>query len=343
MNGAESTGDGLRQLCRLTQGSEALSRLKDLGHSVTGSSFFFLLRTTQDLVACHPRGDEQALPEFCRLLRCDQTGLGRCDACRTLVSIACHHGMTDHVCHGGVQVFTSPVGFLAGAPSEFVAVSSGAYRVGALREGWAEARTHVENLSVDMAAARAAYEALPTLEPGMRRVLQGILDSAAAVMLDLAGPQQILTREPVLRASGSARDEEDDLRTLLEGINTRAYRQQGDRASAGMVGLVTAAIVKNPGMHLGVADIAHAAGITPNHFSAIFHRFMGVSFVRFLAERRMKMGERLLAETTLGVEEIALRCGYRDAGYFARRFRQLNGVSPTAWRRGEDAARLPAG
>lgn len=340
MSVTNEPGKGLEQLAELTRGSDALARLGDLGHRVTGSSFFFLLRTTRDLLACYTRGEEQALPEFCRLLRCDTTGRGRCDACRTLISIASHHGITKHVCHGGVQVFTSPVGFLTGSPSEFVAVSSGAYRVGALDEGWRQAREHLENLAVDAGAARAAYEGLPVLALDQHDVLQGILDSAAAVMTDLARPLELITAQPVPRpaAEASSQDDGNDLRVLLEGINERAYLQHGETVSAAMVGLITAAIVRNPGMHIGVGDIAEAAGITPNHFSAVFQRFMGVSFVRFLAERRMKLAEQFLAESSLGVEEIALRCGYRDAGYFARRFRQLTGGTPSAWR----AARRPA-
>jgi AraC-like DNA-binding protein len=47
----------------------------------------------------------------------------------------------------------------------------------------------------------------------------------------------------------------------------------------------------------------------------------------------MREARRLLADTDLTVAEIARRVGYREAGYFVRRFRTAHGVPPVAWRR----------
>jgi AraC-like DNA-binding protein len=54
---------------------------------------------------------------------------------------------------------------------------------------------------------------------------------------------------------------------------------------------------------------------------------------QWITERRMREARRLLADTDLTVAEIARRVGYRDAGYFVRRFRTAHGVPPVAWRR----------
>jgi AraC family transcriptional activator of pobA len=48
----------------------------------------------------------------------------------------------------------------------------------------------------------------------------------------------------------------------------------------------------------------------------------------------MREARRLLVGTELTVTEIGHRVGYRDAGYFVRRFRTAHGTSPAAWRRG---------
>jgi AraC family transcriptional regulator, transcriptional activator of pobA len=46
----------------------------------------------------------------------------------------------------------------------------------------------------------------------------------------------------------------------------------------------------------------------------------------------MVQARRLLAGTTLPVGEIGRQVGYPDAGYFARLFGRVHGVSPTRWR-----------
>jgi AraC-like DNA-binding protein len=45
------------------------------------------------------------------------------------------------------------------------------------------------------------------------------------------------------------------------------------------------------------------------------------------AERR-----ELLVETDLSAEEVGLRVGYGDPGYFARTFRRAHGATPLGWR-----------
>ena len=47
----------------------------------------------------------------------------------------------------------------------------------------------------------------------------------------------------------------------------------------------------------------------------------------------MQEARRLLADSDLTVAEIAGRVGYREVGYFIRRFRTAHGVPPAAWRR----------
>ena len=47
----------------------------------------------------------------------------------------------------------------------------------------------------------------------------------------------------------------------------------------------------------------------------------------------MTEARRLLTGTDLPADVIARRVGFRDPTYFSRRFRQLHGAPPGAWRR----------
>jgi AraC-like DNA-binding protein len=84
---------------------------------------------------------------------------------------------------------------------------------------------------------------------------------------------------------------------------------------------------------LSLSDVAAAVGLTPGHLTTVVGRKTGRTVQQWITERRMVEARRLLAETELTVEAVGIRVGYRDPGYFARRFRRAHGASPLEWRR----------
>ncbi|GAA0895161.1 AraC family transcriptional regulator [Pseudonocardia zijingensis] len=84
---------------------------------------------------------------------------------------------------------------------------------------------------------------------------------------------------------------------------------------------------------LGLAEVATRVGLTPGHLTTVVRRRTGRTVQQWITERRMVEARRLLAETDLTVEAVGARVGYRDPGYFARRFRAAHGVPPLEWRR----------
>ena len=84
---------------------------------------------------------------------------------------------------------------------------------------------------------------------------------------------------------------------------------------------------------ISLRDVADAVGLTPGHLTTAIGRRTGRTVQQWITERRMREARRLLADTDLTVGEIARRVGYREAGYFVRRFRAAHGVTPAAWRR----------
>lgn len=84
---------------------------------------------------------------------------------------------------------------------------------------------------------------------------------------------------------------------------------------------------------VSLRDVAAAVGLTPGHLTTVVGRRTGRTVQQWLTERRLREARRLLADTDLTVAEVARRVGYRDGGYFVRRFRTAHGVTPAAWRR----------
>lgn len=66
-----------------------------------------------------------------------------------------------------------------------------------------------------------------------------------------------------------------------------------------------------------------------------FRKAYGVTVLQYLNARRMSRAEEMLRRTDMSLSEIAERCGFSDAEYFSRVFRQAHGTGPLSFRRAE--------
>jgi AraC family transcriptional regulator, transcriptional activator of pobA len=96
-------------------------------------------------------------------------------------------------------------------------------------------------------------------------------------------------------------------------------------------------IERRHGEPISLREVAAAVGISPGHLTTVVGRRTGRTVQQWITERRMHEARRLLGDPALTVAAIATRVGYRDAGYFTRRFRAAHVVTPQQWRR--DAGR----
>ncbi len=77
--------------------------------------------------------------------------------------------------------------------------------------------------------------------------------------------------------------------------------------------------------------LAREAGLSKFHFVRCFAATYGKTPVLYLAERRIERAQDLLRTTNLTVTEVCYLVGYNSLGSFSSRFRQLVGMSPTAY------------
>jgi AraC-like DNA-binding protein len=78
--------------------------------------------------------------------------------------------------------------------------------------------------------------------------------------------------------------------------------------------------------------LARLAGMHPAAFSRWFHRCLGIGYVRYLAEVRVALACRLLAEGGGSVLEVALAAGFGSLSSCNRWFRRVRGMQPRRWR-----------
>ena len=87
------------------------------------------------------------------------------------------------------------------------------------------------------------------------------------------------------------------------------------------------------GSALPLRAAAQAAGLSYEVFRKRFAARAGVSPARYRAERRIAAAREILAHTDLPVKQIAAHLGFSNEFNFSRRFREIAGVSPRAYRR----------
>ena len=83
-----------------------------------------------------------------------------------------------------------------------------------------------------------------------------------------------------------------------------------------------------------IAEVAQIACSSSFHFQRMFHMLTGITVMEYLRKRRLTLAAQELAVKRTKVIDVALKYGYETPESFAKAFKQLHGISPTA-------ARLP--
>jgi AraC-like DNA-binding protein len=315
----------VRQLCR----RPSVRKLDEILREQTGVGLVILLPQENEKLEVCSAGEPATLPQFCRLIHGAPGGLGRCITCRSNLAFAAfNRGLVQHACHGGVSVFAAPVNFTEQGRADIVVVSSCAFTPQKRAAGWTRARRHAKGLALDVRALRQAYYRLPSLAGSKQNLVRSLVGLAADVLADeMALPAQPPAGKPPPRFRM-----DEAVREAMVLSPGRAFQGLNQPSGAALVEAVTAVVRSKPNLPFRVSEIARAAGLTPNHFSALFRKHNGQSFSTFLVWMRIALAQELLRDLKLSVQEISDRAGFDDPNYFARRFKQKTGVTPRAWR-----------
>ena len=84
-----------------------------------------------------------------------------------------------------------------------------------------------------------------------------------------------------------------------------------------------------------LAAAVRRTGYTANHFRKLFRDETGLPPLEFLNNRRLDYAKDLFSrrQGELSVAEVAHRCGFRDEYYFARYFKDREGMTPAQYLR----------
>jgi transcriptional regulator GlxA family with amidase domain len=119
---------------------------------------------------------------------------------------------------------------------------------------------------------------------------------------------------------------------MESGRSLDAYgsRDQWDRLLGGHPALVRLSewMRANDPLHLTLSNAAELACLERQYFSAIFRRYVGISFVEWRRSIRTNRAAHLMTVEGLTVEEVVLAVGYKDRRSLERAFKTILGTTP---------------
>ena len=83
---------------------------------------------------------------------------------------------------------------------------------------------------------------------------------------------------------------------------------------------------------LTTAKIAQSAMISESECQRCFKRLIQNSPIRYLRKVRLQKSAEMLADKTLKISDIALKCGFQDMSYYSNSFKRMYGRTPGEYR-----------
>ena len=136
-----------------------------------------------------------------------------------------------------------------------------------------------------------------------------------------------LTEEPLeldlLEKLDRARQKEEHPETPDDSGNSRNFRKKWMES-------FLKTNYSNP--DLCFDDVRREFRFTPSYGCRLFREYFGKTFREKLREIRIARAERLIAETTMYMKEIAAECGFRSSKRLCEAFVRIHGISPVEYR-----------
>lgn len=90
-------------------------------------------------------------------------------------------------------------------------------------------------------------------------------------------------------------------------------------------------IQKDYNEKLVLEEIAEDYKVTREYLSSLFHKEVGTTFSKFLKIYRISIAKKMLLNEDIKIYEVAQKVGYDDPRYFCRIFKEITGVSASAF------------
>lgn len=165
----------------------------------------------------------------------------------------------------------------------------------------------------DEMLCQLSHPPLSSVEQGARRI--GL--QAAALLDRMMSGQRLGRRKYVVPPEGLVARRSSDVIAVDDENIAAALAVIQDRACGA----------------LKVQDVAHAVALSRSQLDRRFKQLVGRTLHDEIRRVRLDEAQRLLAETSLPLKQLAPRCGFRTVQHMTELFRQYLGVTPGEYRR----------
>lgn len=90
--------------------------------------------------------------------------------------------------------------------------------------------------------------------------------------------------------------------------------------------------------NITIKDVSAAIYVSPPYLQRIFPKVIGKTPHQYMMECRHQKARQMLVQTSVTMEEVARQCGFVNNAHFSTTFKNLEGVSPSSFRKSHGRA-----
>ena len=125
----------------------------------------------------------------------------------------------------------------------------------------------------------------------------------------------------------------DILFQIYSESHPKGNNYEEETCSDTLVNSAIAYINENLSDKILIDQICRSIGTNASTLNFKFRRELNLSILQYISEQRIKKARKLLIGTSYSISEIAERCGFENMYYFSNKFKKIQGVSPSAYRK----------
>jgi len=91
-------------------------------------------------------------------------------------------------------------------------------------------------------------------------------------------------------------------------------------------------LLNNLELNLSGMALSCLLGVREDDLSHVFQDSLGLTIAGYQEQERMRLAQRLLAQTSLSLDVIARRTGHPNGAIFSKAFREYTGLTPWTFR-----------
>ncbi|RTE05616.1 response regulator transcription factor [Paenibacillus whitsoniae] len=177
---------------------------------------------------------------------------------------------------------------------------------------------------------RAQLEDASATPLSVQGYLQSMVISGYRWLERASSTQSDLTPPPLPTFEGDGKPEEDVFKAL-SAVMTR-FHQGVEQGRYAYIHKAIAYIRENLHLPITLQQVAGYVHVNPNHFSEVFKRETGCTYLEFVTRERMNRAMEIVSETQTKVADVAKSVGYEDIKYFTQQFKKHTGQTPSEFR-----------